>query len=290
MSYIIGLDMGGTEIKAGAISQTGEQLHEPLSFPSYSHKSKHELIQHIGGIIRQISQSQGLPDAIGFAFPGPFDYETGVSRIKGLNKYEALYGHSIADLLKTDANIDTPMFFINDVTAFALGIALEHNNKYERTLCVCIGTGCGSAFLVNGKAVTNGHPGIPKNGWIYSMPFRDTCLDDYLSKRGLEKITADVLGKPIDGKALSLMTTDKKAMACFSQFGSNLAEGLFPVIEAFKPTTLALGGQITASFEYFGQGITKVCKEKNINLSTHPHTSHLAIIGLWAEAKKREML
>ncbi len=40
----------------------------------------------------------------------------------------------------------------------------------DKILCVCIGTGAGSAFVENGKTVKTGK-GVPENGWIYQQPF-----------------------------------------------------------------------------------------------------------------------
>jgi len=294
MPYLIGLDMGGTEIKAAAIPNKGMPVCKPLSFPSYAGRSKAEIIQHIGSIISKLAKETGPPAAIGFSFPGPFDYDAGVSFIKGLDKYESLYGRNIAHLFRADASVmyevpfvsSTPMFFINDVTAFAMGVAASGIHT-EKALCVCIGTGCGSAFLVDGKVVTDGHAGIPENGWIYPLPFKDSNLDDHLSKRGLEKITAKAIGKPIDGKTLATMANEQKAMDCFTQFGSNIAEGLAPILEEFNPTTLILGGQIMKSFLHFSAPIKEACDKKKIKLHVCPNTSQLALAGLWAEAKRR---
>jgi len=293
MSYLIGLDMGGTEIKAAAAHANEAPLNKPLSFPSYSHKPKDEIIQHIGDIIQQLTKDTP-PLAIGFSFPGPFDYSIGISLIKGLAKYESLYGYNIDTLIKSNSGIlkklpfikNIPMFFVNDVTAFALGVSLD--NKCKKALCVCIGTGCGSAFLEDGKVVTNGR-GIPENGWIYNLPFKDSCLDDYLSKRGLEKITTSIMGKPFDGKTLAFSLGDKKAAACFAQFGQNLAEGLLPILDEFNPSAVVLGGQIMNSFGQFNQPLKQICNQKGIDLLVYPNTSQLAIAGLWAEAKRREI-
>ena len=92
--------------------------------------------------------------------------------------------------------------FLHDIEAFALGESWYGNCRdADKILCVCIGTGAGSAFVENGKTVKTGK-GVPENGWIYQQPFGDSILDDYLSVRGLEQISLAVTGKVWSGKEL----------------------------------------------------------------------------------------
>ena len=37
-------------------------------------------------------EADGSVVGVGMAIPGPFDYENGISRMQGLNKYDAIYG------------------------------------------------------------------------------------------------------------------------------------------------------------------------------------------------------
>lgn len=63
---------------------------------------------------------------VGFAFPGPFDYEHGVSLIRGVNKFERIYGLDISEslfpLLRRSGAEE--FRYVNDASAFALGECL----------------------------------------------------------------------------------------------------------------------------------------------------------------------
>src|SRR5699024_1768192 len=101
-----------------------------------------------------------LVRSIALAFPGPFDYEKGISWITGLDKFEALYGLNVKELLikslkevKYFNYSNTQIFMHNDATSFAFG---ENNqSKADRGAYFTIGTGFGSTFIEKGKQVFN---------------------------------------------------------------------------------------------------------------------------------------
>ena len=88
------------------------------------------------------------------------------------------------------------ILFRHDVEAFARGVyRFGMKKQQEKVLCLCIGTGAGSAFLENGEALKKKTEAVPENGWIYNSAFRDSILDDYLSVRGLKTQQRDHGGR-----------------------------------------------------------------------------------------------
>ena len=130
----------------------------------------------------------------------------------------------------------------------------------KRALFVCIGTGCGSAFGVDGSLATPGMDGVPESGYIYDAPFLEGCVDDYISRRGLLAFTKQMLGEELDGKALA-QRTDAAARACFLTFGERLRDALLPHLKRFQPEVLCLGGQITKSASLFLPPVEELCRE-----------------------------
>ena len=43
-------------------------------------------------LLLDVGGTDGMIRGVGMAIPGPFDYEHGISRMQGLNKYDAIYG------------------------------------------------------------------------------------------------------------------------------------------------------------------------------------------------------
>ena len=74
---VIGVDIGGTAIKAGFFSSN--QLLESLRYPTNAAKGREAVLKQIVDSIRYLIQSQGFPQAIGVVSTGDID-EKGVYR------------------------------------------------------------------------------------------------------------------------------------------------------------------------------------------------------------------
>lgn len=213
------------------------------------------LLENFGRIFISICPENAVPIEIDLAFPGPFDYKNGICLLQGLDKYDALYGCNLRRAFSEISGLpEQKIQFINDAAAFALGeMTFGQATQAGRALFVAVGTGCGSAFGVNGFLAEEGTPGVPPNGYFYNAPFRDSCVDDYISRRGLEKLSGEMLGVPLDGRALAerIAAGDERAKACFRCFGEQLCDALQPQIEAFCPDTLCMGDRLWQARHYF---------------------------------------
>lgn len=264
------LDVGGTEIKAAPLDKRGNFLAPVRHFPAMAGADRQTLLENFGWIFSSICPENAVPIEIDLAFPGPFDYKNGICLLQGLDKYDALYGCNLRRAFSEISGLlEQKIQFINDAAAFALGeMTFGQATQAGRALFVAVGTGCGSAFGVNGFLAEEGTPGVPPNGYFYNAPFRDSCVDDYISRRGLEKLSGEMLGVPLDGRALAerIAAGDERAKACFRCFGEQLCDALQPQIEAFCPDTLCMGGQIMESAALFLHPLEKLCTNKKITL------------------------
>lgn len=278
------LDVGGTEIKAAPLDANGKMLSKIQYFPAMACADKKTLLEHFAHIFTSICPADKVPIEIDLAFPGPFDYENGICLLQGLEKYDALYGCNLRHAFAALSGLPQKRIqFINDAAAFALGeLTFGSSWQAHKTLFTVIGTGCGSAFGVDGFLAAKGTLGVPPHGYFYNAPFMDSCVDDYISRRGLEKLTKDLLGTPLDGRALAARVAagDTQAASCFLQFGVLLRDALSPQIEAFNPDMICLGGQIMRSAPLFLSPLEALCNEKNIKLSVTQDTSMRTMQGL----------
>ena len=279
-------DVGGTEIKCGICDENG-QLVWRERFLADAKAGREEILSHFAAVFQSMTdRAGGCPiGGIGMAFPGPFDYSRGISLMRGLDKYDSIYGIPIGEALaeRIDGIKASDFKFLHDVEAFAVGESRFGDcRKADRIFCLCIGTGAGSAFIRGGQAVKQG-PDVSENGWIYSTPFKKTIIDDYISVRGLKKLSEKFLGKPLDGKALYdlCMAGDARAKKAYEVFGNDLFEAIAPFIESFKPQAIVFGGQISGSFEFFGRQTLKLCREKGNEIYLEKETSVRAMQGLF---------
>lgn len=278
------LDVGGTQIKAACVDARGVMSGKIRYFPARADEGAGCILDHFADIIRRLWPSGTRLAGIRMAFPGPFDYGKGVCLMRGLGKYEHLYQISVRAGLSERLGVgQEDILFVNDAAAFALGeMGFGEAFGAARALFICIGTGCGSAFGLDGKLAPAGTQGVPRSGYVYDAPFLEGCIDDYLSRRGLMALTQEHLGTALDGKALSqrVLQGDEAARQCFMAFGMRIREALSPFWDAFHPDVVCFGGQITGSGVLFLPPVEDACRGRAIRFYITQDTSLRTLQGL----------
>ena len=260
-SRVVGIDIGGSHITAAVVD-----LQQRLIIPGTlirnrvnSHASADNILDEWSETIRQVfTLGHSDSNKLGLAMPGPFDYENGTCLIKGLDKYESLYGLNIKQLLSEKLGIKkTDILMMNDASCFLQG------ELYAGAVCGCnhvigvtLGTGLGSATYHDGKIF---------DGDLYYTTFKDGITEDYLSSRWFVKRYEELSGNKVnDAKEVSeKITTDLSAQIVFNEFGINLGEVLVNYINKHMAETVVMGGNIMNAWDLF------ISKTKQI-LSTLP--------------------
>jgi glucokinase len=257
----IGADIGGSHISCAAVDlTTGKVLKDTLAEREVNNQAQAAQIISVwaGAVSETLSKVQvESVRGIGFAMPGPFDYVKGISYIKGVAKYENLYGFNIGDAILSSLEVpeDFGIRFINDVSAFAVGEATAGKGAgYERVMCITLGTGLGSAFTSNKIPIVDG-PDVPKIGCVYHIPYEKGIADDYFSTRWFIGRYREATGKELKGvKELSALAgKDKNVDELFSKFGKDLAIFLAPYMKNFRAEVLVVGGNISYAYSNFGK-------------------------------------
>lgn len=282
-------DVGGTQIKTALLSAEGA-LAAPISkAPARADLPREPMLEHLTACLLAAAENApaGAVQGVRLAVPGPFDYPAGICKIEGLAKYGALYGVDLraelgARLAARLGAAAGDIRFQNDVAAFALGeLRFGCAKGTARGLFVCIGTGCGSAFTLGEDLAPAGTPGMPTDGYIYPLPLRGKRIDDWLSRRGLQTLSGEMLGERLDGLALARRADagDAGAQAVWQEFGALLAEALTPVLDAYCPALCCLGGQVTASGARFLPPLQAACAARGVALACTQDTSLRAMQG-----------
>lgn len=302
MIYYVMLDVGGTQIKGGILTETGRLLHDISTFDAKSNRPKEEIFVNFADIISNLIDTIEEPDkciaGIGFAFPGPFDYEHGISKMIGLNKYDSIYNcdfrQELIAVIKKKGTYkyfrkDFSLAFVHDVEAFAIGEShFGTAAGFSRAMYLCIGTGSGTSFTEDKIVLKKETINFPENGWIYKTPFRDSIIDDYVSSRGLQKLSAKYLKDPVEGRILydQAVRGEETALLTFKEFGSDIKEAIEPFLESFSPDCLVLGGQVSKSFCFFGAELEQYCKEHQIAVRLTEDTSVSILKGLYVRTRR----
>ncbi|MEZ0067334.1 glucokinase [Streptacidiphilus sp. MAP12-20] len=251
------MDVGGTHVTAAIVDlQTrslplGRSIREPLDGDG----SAEEIVSAIARCGGRLPAQRGNRWAI--ALPGPFDYDDGIGRYEGVGKFDALRGFDLRAALTPLLPGLPSVSFCNDADAFALGEWWAGGARGHRTAVgITLGTGVGSCFMRDGRSIRHG-PGVPPDGRVHLLRYADKPLEETVSRRALRRAYAQATGDvpPPDVREIAHRARqgDRAAADVFSQTFRALGTALGPVLGAFEPTVLVVGGSIAASWDLIAE-------------------------------------
>jgi glucokinase len=238
------------------VAPGGHVVGEPAITPINSSGEAESILATFAQIISIHLGHAQTSNIIGvtLGFPGPSDYGAGICLIEGVEKYQSIYGINMRDALRARLDLgQLPILFRNDAEAAVVGEACYGaGSNYRRLIGVTLGTGCGSAFLVDGVPVTSGL-GIPPNGWLYPVLFRGLRADDLFSRRGLEARLqgASVTERNVREAAAAARAGDVGARQVFEEFGADLGTFLNLFAVAFAAEAVLVLGRIAGAIDLF---------------------------------------
>ena len=177
----IGVDIGGSHITAAHIDAADFKIvKDSLVRERVASMEGADVIikAWVDALTPLIVSSGDEQVHIGIAMPGPFDYEKGISLMKGTKKYDSLYELNVLEIpLAVLIGIpEKNIHFINDAAAFLQGeVFAQKLNTHERVLGITLGTGLGSAVW------NKGDKSFDANLW--DTPYENSIFEEYLVTR-----------------------------------------------------------------------------------------------------------
>jgi len=208
----------------------------------------------LGAIIAAASGIGAAPGATwGVAVPGPFDYRHGIGRYAGVGKFEQLNGVDVGAALTAGISPrPAAVRFVGDAIAFAVGEWTAGQARgMTRVAAITLGTGVGSAFLVDGAPVTSG-PTVPPEGRADLIDRDGVPLEDLVSTRALLAAYRREQGQAVGADAdIAKLAAAGEPLAArvFARAYRTLGELLRPYLLMFDPETLVVGGGISAAWQ-----------------------------------------
>ncbi|RPH32165.1 MAG: ROK family protein [Bacteroidales bacterium] len=240
---IIGIDIGGTKISAGFISDNA--IVKRVTIDTEANKSQDEIIQNIFTAIDRVWQAD--VKGIGVGVPGLVDHENGiVYHLQNIPSWQEVKLKEYLEL-----RYFVPTFINNDASCFALGEKyFGVGRRFSNFVGITLGTGVGSGIIINNKLYSGSFSGAGEFG---SIPYKDSNFEKYCSGQFFERCYG-VTGQEAFQKANK---GDKKALEIWHEFGQNLGEFIHVIMFSLAPDAVVIGGSISAGFGLFKQSMNE---------------------------------
>ena len=267
----IGIDLGGTNIAAGLVSEDGKILKQ-ASTPTMNERDAIEIVKDMAMLVEKLAKDYGIEvsdiKGIGIGSPGSIDFDNGVVVYSNNLKMEKF---PIADELRKLTGL--PVSVDNDANCAAMGEYVEYEKDVKDFLFITLGTGVGSGIIIDGKmlhgfngaAGEGGHIVIKTDGEQCSCG-RKGCWEAYASvtalirqtKAAMEKNPDSLMHKfaeeegKVTGKTsfAAAKAGDKAAQEVVSQYAVYVAEGLTNLENILQPEMICIGGGISREGDY----------------------------------------
>lgn len=256
----IGIDVGGTNLKAGLVDETGEILRVkrvPLNF-----QGPEPFAETLAELSRSVMGKETSVEYVGIGLPGA------VSGGEVLFTTNIPMEHVPLDRLFRQY-LDLPLLLGNDADCAAVGEFFCGAGRGTRDFgIVTLGTGIGVGLILDGKlrggAVSSeaGHIVMRRGGELCNCG-RYGCWERYASATGLIRLTKEVMDcRPdsllheiaageggVEGRTAFLAAErgDEAALEVCREYVEDLADGAVSLINVIRPEVIAIGGGVAAA-------------------------------------------
>lgn len=266
MAYYIGIDIGGTNIACGVVSEDCKIIaHSKVK--TNAPRPYAEILEDIKMSVRLACEQAGISlsdvQCIGIGCPGTCNQDTGVVEYSNNLGFVNV---PLREDIRKEFNVD--VYLDNDANAAAFG---EYVAGAARGSCnavvITLGTGVGSGIVINGKLYSGsnyaggeiGHTVIVADGAQCSCGRRG-CFEAYSSATALVRMTREAAEKNPDSLVKKIADENGKysartayqAMKQGDQVGKEITEmyvkylacGIANTINIFQPDILCIGGGV----------------------------------------------
>jgi glucokinase len=264
----LGIDIGGTAVKAGLVRVTGEiladcQVQTPVGQP------QEQALRTLGRALRDFVQGRRI-EAVGVGCAGLVSRNAGIVHVSpNLPLWKET---PLGPLLAKELSL--PVFVLNDADAFALAEARAGAGRgYSPVVALTLGTGVGGAVVIGGRLSGGyhgfggelGHMSLAWDGPLCPCGNRG-CLELFVGRQGLVSayraeaawvpggIAYDALAGDVQGLDPRILAEaarrgDAVASAVFGRAGEILGAALANLSNLIDPALFVVGGGVAQAGE-----------------------------------------
>ena len=269
MSYLIGIDIGGTNLRAAVISKEGNII-EIFKVENEVEKGAAYNLDKLISVIQTKWQVYDFEKA-GVGAPGPLDLKNGKLlnpvNLKGWKNF------NIREYLMGKLNI--PVSVNNDANVAGLAESIMGSAKdCESVFYITVSTGVGGALILDKKIINGAHS---QTGEIYNMIINEDKYSHVgLNKGGLEgqcsgvniaRIASELYGQALTANEVFDLyeRNDEKAVQVIEKWIDNISIGIANIIAVVDPEVIVIGGAVLIYNTYLLDKIIECTKTKVAN-------------------------
>ena len=275
--YVVGVDVGGTNIKLGLVHPRGVVITRS-HFPTKPFSSsKKKLIGVLAHEVKKIISSQELKikdiAGVGIGLPGLINYDQGIVRF--LPNIPGWKNVPLKSILEKKLNL--PVFVDNDVKLMTLAEwKFGAGRGIKNLICLTLGTGVGSGLILDNHlyggaanaAGELGHVPLNERGPACNCGGFG-CFEKYVGNRSLLVLANRIMNKPnmTTPKMFALANAgNSKALKFWKEVATRMGNGLVGVVNLLNPELIVIGGGVSNNEKYLFPTIRHVIKKRAMSL------------------------
>lgn len=264
-TYIVGVDLGGTNIVTGAISADGATSHGVHSLPTRAALGADAVVERIVEMVkttidRTIAETGATYSqfaGVGIGSPGPLDREKGIVIVSPNLKWNDF---PLRD--RVSAPLGMPATLDNDANCATLGEWWMGAARGGRNVIgLTLGTGVGGGIIIDGKlyhgssdaAAELGHVTIESNGRLCGCG-NYGCLEAYASGPAIAARARESIGADGDSALLALSGGDLSQLTAAMVYRA-AAEGDALAADVVRDTAKFLGTGVANFLNIFNPDV-----------------------------------
>lgn len=292
MKHYLAIDIGGTAIKYGLMTETGDLL-EKHEMATEAHKGGPAILDKVKDLVAAY-QEAGLA-GVAISSAGMVDPDKGNIFYAG-PQIPNYAGTQFKRVIEETFGI--PCEVENDVNCAGLAEAISGSAKdCPVALCLTIGTGIGGCLLIDSQVFHGSSYSACEVGYIH-LP--DGAFQDLASTTALVRDVARRHGDAVSDWNGRRIFEEAKAgnhhcIAAIDQLVDYLAQGLANICYVANPNTIVLGGGIMAQKDYLQDKIlaalnkylvSSIAEKTQIRFASHENNA--GMIGAYYHFKYKE--
>ncbi|MGA2712152.1 MAG: ROK family protein [Bryobacteraceae bacterium] len=275
-NFTIGLDLGGTNLRAAAVDRSGKLLGRVSGKTAWS-AGREAILGDMTDAILTLRERCGANElaGIGVAVPGFILLKEGV--IRNSNNLASLEDFPIRD--EMSRRLGTPIILENDANAAGMGEKwIGAGRNVDDLVLLTLGTGIGGAIIANGKLMRGflgmagelGHITVVPNGNPCGCGNRG-CIEKHASATAVTAMAKLLgLGDGLTAKEvydLALAGSDK-ARGIFISMGEALGIALATLINTFNFPLYLLSGGVLGAWDLFAPAMLEEARRRSFTFRT----------------------